>query len=180
MSFMPSKKCCLAFVLFFLALGLFAGERNVIFSAHMTEDKNLTKDNIMVLFREKSLAYLQNASEYLCDYTVYLDKDKQNHAWALAVVQDHFDNGDIYEVWFSFSNGVFVLKTGNSSFTSEPLGADAGDNEKFESAPINADTIAHISKDLESCMDLSCEAHVQSGLPLDNEEDLPMDCYKFE
>ena len=180
MNVMSSKKYCLTFAFFFLVFSLFAGERNVIFSARMAEDKTLTKEDIMVLFRDKAVTYLQDASEYLCDFTVYSGKDKQHYAWALAVVKDSFDDGTIYEVWFSFSNGVFVLKAGNAHFNSKALGTDDGDNEQFDSAPINASTGMQINKDLEACMDLACEAYVQNGIPLNSEKDLPMDCYKFE
>ena len=180
MNVMLSKKNCLTFVFFFVVLSLFAGKRDIIFSARMAEDKTLTKEKIMVLFRDKAVTYLENASEYLCDFTVYSGKDKQNYAWALAVVKDSFKDGTVYEIWFSFSNGVFVLRAGDTHFNSKPLGTDEGDNDIFDSAPIDASTATQINKDLEACMDLACEAYVQNGLPMDSEKDLPMDCYKFE
>jgi|GEM_PF-6542300 len=181
MSFIPSKKSFLGVLFIFAMLSVFSAERNVIFSCSMAKDKTLTRDDIMSLFKEKSLKYLRSATQYLCDFTVYSTEDKQNYAWAVAVVQDKFKDGSIYEVWFSFSNGVFVLKAGDNSFTSLALGGE-NDDDTFSSQPINATTSKNINKDLEDCLKLSIEARIQNGLSFnfENEDECSMNYYKFD
>jgi len=79
-------------------------------------NKNITENDIILLFLSQLKRYRQD--NYVIDYEVYSEKEKQNYAWSVKTTKQTYGWGIFYNIRFHFSNGRVYLSFSNSSFTS--------------------------------------------------------------
>lgn len=172
------QKKIILIILFFI-VGVFfllSAERKIIFSANAYDDKTLKEQDIAVIFKQKVLRYMGKNSQFTTDWSIYTEKKAQNYAWAIQIFQEDLDEGVlVYEIWFYFSNGHFIVKFCNKPFIST---VDYDNN----SQPINAATLDYITLELKACASKSIEIWSDHGNSINSEPDnwKPMDFYLFD
>jgi len=87
---------------------------------YTTYQTNLTNEDIMRSFVNEVRSYLQSYNVYGCyywvGYEVFHERDKQNYAWRIDVVEQVYREGTIHTVMLSISNAVLRVKFCNTSF----------------------------------------------------------------
>ena len=82
-------------------------------------NKNITKDDIMILFNSQLQKYKQH--NYSLSYKIFTGKDEQNYAWLIKTTRHTYGWGFVYKIRFEFSNGWLSLSfsdAGSKSGTS--------------------------------------------------------------
>ena len=150
----------------------YSNERKQIFYANSYQDKTLTHGDIATIFSQKVLSYLSGASYYVCDWEIQSAYKDQNYGWMIEVIKDAKKELVVYEIWFYFSNGKFVAKFANNSFSSTAF------KNTFDAKPVNAATLSYITAELDECRVLAEDTWIKNGYTPDGI--LPMNFYSFD
>jgi len=93
---------------------IYLGEKEIIYATTYQND-NITKDDIMRLFKSQVERYAQKY--FFIDNNIYDDKDKQYYAWSVKTTKQTYGWGIVYNIRFHFSNGWINVKFSNSYFS---------------------------------------------------------------
>jgi hypothetical protein len=101
---------------------IFAAEETII--DYTTYQTRLTNRDIAEAFKNNVRTYWERNSYYLCQYQIYQGRSDQNYAWRFRVIKYTYDWGTVFSLIFEVSNGYFLIKLSNSSFTSDGVDAN--------------------------------------------------------
>ena len=107
---------------------------------------------------DKMNTYLKNSSHCAYEWMIYDESYKQQNKWELRIMKLSKPNFTGYDIWFYFSNGVFLLRFADDRFLSTvfEIGASA--------KPINTDTEDNIVNALLDCQLSSRKMWIKHGL----------------
>lgn len=121
-------------------------------------DNKIMEAKIIALMKEKMNGYLKNSSHCAYEWMIYDESYKQQNKWELRIMKLSKPNFTGYDIWFYFSNGVFLLRFADDRFLSTvfEIGASA--------KPINTDTEDNIVNALLDCQLSSRKMWIKHGL----------------
>jgi hypothetical protein len=111
------------FALLFVCFGIniFADESTI--ADYNTYQTRLTNQDIAKAFSNNLINYLSNNSYYLCQYEIYQNSSQQNYAWRFRIIRNSYNWGTVYALRMDVSNGYFIVKLANTSFSSNEIDA---------------------------------------------------------
>jgi hypothetical protein len=118
-----AKRIYLVLVMAVVVAGVVFADSKLV-KKYTTYQTSLNNLDISRVFYNDAILYLSRAQYYLCNYVIFNDKDKQNYAWTLEVCQYDYSWGTVFSIEFMVSNGYFILKTSNNSFTAGETSSD--------------------------------------------------------
>jgi hypothetical protein len=117
------KKLKFLLLMFVVYCGsIFAAEETIM--DYTTYQTKVTKRDIAETFSRNVGTYWGRNSYYLCQYQIYQSSSDQNYAWRFRVIKSTYDWGIVFTLRFDVSNGYFLIKLSNTSFTSGGVDAN--------------------------------------------------------
>ena len=121
-------------------------------------DNKITEAKIIALMKEKMNTYLKNSSHCAYEWMIYDESYKQQNKWELRIMKLSKPNFTGCDIWFYFSNGVFLLRFADDRFLSTVF--EIGTSAK----PINTDTEDNIVNALLDCQLSARKMWIKHGL----------------
>ena len=78
----------------------------------------MTEAQIIALFNQKMNGYLKTSSQCAYKWMVYDESYKQRNNWEIRIMKLSKPAFTGYDIWFYFSNGVFLLRFADDHFLS--------------------------------------------------------------
>jgi hypothetical protein len=118
---MNRKVLIVLFFTFVLVSNGWTQERKL--KEYSTYQTSLTNEDIMRLFVNEVITYLQRYDSYGCYYwvgfKVYQGKNEQNWAWATRTVEEKFQWETVYKIHLFISNAALWVYFCNTFFTTD-------------------------------------------------------------
>ena len=123
-------------------------------------DKKMIEAQMLALFNQKMDEYLKTSSQCAYEWMVYDEAYKQHNNWEIRIMRQSkagSANHD-YDIWFYFSNGVFLLRFAEEHFLSTVFEMGCS------SQPIDNTTAAKITNELLDCQVAARRMWLNRGL----------------
>ena len=122
--------------------------------------KTITEAQMIALFNQKTNEYLKISSQCAYEWMVYDEAYKQHNNWEIRIMrQSKAGSADHdYDIWFYFSNGVFLLRFAEEHFLSTVFEMGCS------SRPIDNTTAAKITNELLDCQVAARRMWLNHGL----------------
>lgn len=131
-------------------------EYTQIFSTR--NSKKMTEVQMIALFNQKMNGYLKTSSQCAYEWIVYDEAYKQRNNWEMRIMKLSKPDFTGYDIWFYFSNGVFLLRFADEHFLSTVFEMGCS------SRPVDDTTAAKITNELLDCQIAARKMWLNHGL----------------
>ena len=120
--------------------------------------KKMTETQMVALFNQKMNGYLKTSLQCAYEWMVYDEAYKQRNNWEMRIMKLSKPYFTGYDIWFYFSNGVFLLRFADEHFLSTVFEMGCS------SRPVDDTTAAKITNELLDCQIAARKMWLNHGL----------------